>query len=88
MEAVHGFEDVIGQVAIRAVGPAGAEGVGHIRDTDAPTLIVAHTVKGKGVSFMEGQYPWHSKPITDDDLRQALEELDGRAASRGAKVGP
>lgn len=47
---------------------------------DTPTLIVAHTVKGKGVSFMEGQYPWHSKPITDDDLRQALEELNGREA--------
>jgi transketolase len=45
--------------------------------TDVPTAIVAHTVKGKGVSFMEGHYAWHSKPITDEDLHNALEELDG-----------
>jgi len=44
---------------------------------DVPTAIVAHTVKGKGVSFMEGHYAWHSKPITDEDLRNALAELDG-----------
>jgi transketolase len=42
---------------------------------EVPTIIVAHTVKGKGVSFMEGRYEWHSKPITDDDLRRALDEL-------------
>lgn len=46
------------------------------RDSEeTPTVIVAHTVKGKGVSFMEGHYAWHSKPITDDDLRGALQEL-------------
>jgi len=41
-----------------------------------PTLIVAHTVKGKGVSFMENEFAWHSRPISDDDLRRALEEID------------
>ncbi len=40
-----------------------------------PTIVVARTVKGKGVSFMEGDYRWHSRPVTDDDLRRALEEL-------------
>ncbi len=40
-----------------------------------PTFIVAHTIKGKGVSFMEGQYPWHSKPLTLEDLNKALGEL-------------
>jgi len=47
------------------------------RGVSVPTVIVAHTVKGKGVSFMEGQYVWHSKPITDEDLRAALAELNG-----------
>jgi transketolase len=41
-----------------------------------PTLILAHTVKGKGVSFMENEFAWHSRPISDDDLRRALEEID------------
>ncbi len=45
------------------------------RSTDRPTLIVARTIKGKGVSFMEGHYAWHSKPITEEDLRRALGEL-------------
>lgn len=45
-------------------------------DQRPPTVIVAHTVKGKGVSFMEGHYAWHSKPMTDDDLQNALSELD------------
>jgi transketolase len=40
-----------------------------------PTILVARTVKGRGVSFMEGNYLWHSRPVTDDDLRRALEEL-------------
>jgi transketolase len=40
-----------------------------------PTVLVARTVKGRGVSFMEGDYRWHSRPVTDDDLRRALEEL-------------
>lgn len=40
-----------------------------------PTILIARTVKGRGVSFMEADYRWHSKPVTDDDLRRALEEL-------------
>jgi len=43
--------------------------------SERPTLIVAHTLKGKGVSYMEGHYAWHSKPITEDDLARALAEL-------------
>jgi transketolase len=41
----------------------------------APTAIIAHTVKGKGVSFMESSDSWHGKPMKDDQLRQALEEI-------------
>jgi transketolase len=40
-----------------------------------PAVVIAHTVKGKGVSFMEGEYLWHSRVPTDDELRKALAEL-------------
>lgn len=42
---------------------------------DRPTVIIAHTVKGKGVSFMEGQSAWHGKVPNDAELKQAMEEL-------------
>lgn len=46
--------------------------------TDAkPTCIIAHTVKGKGVSFMENQVHSHYWHVTDDDLAKALKELEG-----------
>jgi transketolase len=41
-----------------------------------PTVIIAKTVKGKGVSFMEGQSAWHGKPIGNDDYVQAMKELE------------
>lgn len=41
-----------------------------------PTLIVAHTIKGKGVSFMEDNNDWHSKQITEAQMNQALAELE------------
>lgn len=40
-----------------------------------PAVIIAHTVKGKGVSFMEGNFRWHSRVPTDDELATALAEL-------------
>lgn len=45
------------------------------RSASKPTIIIAHTVKGKGVSFMEGHYAWHSRPISDEELHSALEEI-------------
>lgn len=42
-----------------------------------PTVIIAHTVKGKGVSFMEGKSGWHGKVPNADELRGALEEVRG-----------
>jgi transketolase len=38
---------------------------------------VAHTVKGKGVSFMEDDLDWHYRPPDDEQLRRALAELEG-----------
>jgi transketolase len=40
-----------------------------------PAVVLAHTVKGKGVSFMEGQYGWHARVPTPEELAKALEEL-------------
>jgi len=40
-----------------------------------PFVIIAHTVKGKGVSFMEGQCSWHGKAPKADQLKAALAEL-------------
>ncbi len=40
-----------------------------------PTIIIANTVKGKGVSFMENEYLWHSRVPTDEELENALKEL-------------
>lgn len=41
-----------------------------------PTVIIAHTVKGKGVSFMENKLEWHYKSPTREQLKQALSELE------------
>ncbi|HHT24847.1 MAG TPA: transketolase [Clostridiaceae bacterium] len=45
---------------------------------DQPVMIMANTVKGKGVSFMEGKSAWHGNPIGDDFYEQALKELGGK----------
>ena len=42
---------------------------------DGPVAVVAHTVKGKGVSYMENSFSWHSKVPTDEELAIALTEL-------------
>ncbi|MBR2736221.1 MAG: transketolase [Firmicutes bacterium] len=42
-----------------------------------PQMIVAKTVKGKGVSFMENEAGWHGKAPSDEQAKQAVEELGG-----------
>jgi transketolase len=44
-------------------------------DGSKPLLVIAKTVAGKGVSFMEGKVEWHYLPQTDEQHRQALEEV-------------
>ncbi len=44
--------------------------------TDKPKIIIAHTVKGKGVSYMENKASWHGVAPNAEQLKQALEELD------------
>ena len=48
------------------------------KDTvDKPTMIIAKTIKGKGVSFMENQASWHGSAPSEEQLQQALSELGG-----------
>lgn len=44
-------------------------------DTGKPVAVIAKTVKGKGISFLEDQEGWHGKALKSDELRKALEEL-------------
>jgi transketolase len=41
-----------------------------------PSVIIANTVKGKGVSFMENQIMWHARATTEEEYKQALMEID------------
>ena len=45
-------------------------------DSDIPTVFICHTVKGKGISFMENQARWHAGKITEEQLKLCLEELE------------
>lgn len=42
---------------------------------EKPTVIIAHTIPGKGVSFMENDYLWHGKPPNKEEAKRALAEL-------------
>jgi transketolase len=48
------------------------------QESDRPAIVIAHTVKGKGISFMEGDYSWHARVPTDVELARALAELELR----------
>ena len=45
------------------------------RDNERPTAIIANTVKGKGVSFMEDDNNWHYRTPTAEQVEQAHREL-------------
>ena len=46
------------------------------QNSDKPFVIIANTIKGKGISFMENNPGWHGKAPNDEQLKQALEELN------------
>jgi len=53
-----------------------------------PTVIIAHTIPGKGVDFMEYDYHWHGKPPNSDEAKEALKKLrtlDGKIKFEGDK---
>ena len=45
------------------------------KNANKPTAIIANTIKGKGVSFMENNPSWHGKAPNDDEIELALKEL-------------
>jgi transketolase len=47
------------------------------RESERPTAVIAETVRGKGVSFMENSEHWHAGAITEEQYEQAMEELGG-----------
>lgn len=53
-----------------------------------PTVILARTLKGKGVSIMEGKDGWHGKPLKADELETALKELYAQFVDGGSMDGP
>ena len=59
----HDMRDIV-----RAVGLAKST-------LDKPTVIIAHTIPGKGVEEFEGDYTWHGKPPTEEEGKQAIKEL-------------
>ena len=44
--------------------------------SNRPLVIIANTIKGKGISFMENKVLWHYKPPNDHELKLGLEELN------------
>lgn len=63
----HDFEAII-----EAVGEAQAV-------SDKPSVIIANTISGKGVSFMERKYSWHGKAPNEKEAQEALKELKQNA---------
>lgn len=57
--------------------------------SNRPTVIIAHTIPGKGVDFMEYDYKWHGMPPNSEQAAQALQKLrtlDGKITHEGAGV--
>ena len=59
----HNMREVVGALDALPLSPA------------RPTVLIAHTVKGKGVSFAENTYLWHSNNVNDEVYARALAEL-------------
>jgi len=47
-----------------------------VKIKERPTVILAHTVKGKGVSFVENKVEWHGIAPKKDEYEKAVKELD------------
>lgn len=51
-----------------------------------PTAVIAHTVKGKGISFMEDNVSWHHGVMTEEQYQKAVAELRAQAEKNGMKL--
>lgn len=59
------------------------------RTTGRPTMIVAKTIKGKGISFVEGKNGWHGKPLKKgEELEKALAELESQFVPEEEPIPP
>ena len=51
-----------------------------------PTVVIANSIKGKGVSYMENNAAWHGAAPKEDEYNQAIKELDAKIAELEAKI--
>ena len=51
-------------------------------NSEHPTVIIVHTIKGKGVEFMENQARWHAGKISDEQLKESIEKLQAEYERR------
>lgn len=51
------------------------EAIEKAKQNNKPTAIIANTIKGKGISFMENNAGWHGKATNDEEFKKAMEEL-------------
>ena len=58
----HNIEEILA-----ALGP---------EKNEEPTVVIANTIKGRGVSFMEEDNSWHQRPITEVEYKKAIDELE------------
>lgn len=58
------------------------------RKSKKPTAIIAKTIKGKGVSFLENKEGWHGKALNEDELRKALREIQNYNVNLKSKYRP
>lgn len=63
-----------------------ASAIKSIPEPGKPSLVIANTIKGKGVSFMENVYTWHHGVPSDDQYAQAIRELDEAEANLLSEV--
>ncbi|HEY8830584.1 MAG TPA: transketolase, partial [Candidatus Limnocylindria bacterium] len=64
------------------------DALGRARQAERPTVIVAKTVKGKGVSFLENKEGWHGKALDPEQAKQALAELGAVPSRTFATIKP
>jgi transketolase len=91
-ETAHGWQSEVYAARARAFGWHAIEIDGHDFDeidralgeaqehSGSPVVIIARTMKGRGVSFMEDKLGWHGKAFDSEQARQAIEELGGETA--------
>lgn len=54
------------------------EAISIAKKSDIPSCIIANTIKGKGVSFMENDAAWHGRSLTDEEYEKAMSELKSK----------